>query len=339
MGPFDQLLTQPAGSNVAPETLEMLGRQASQLFQSQGVPLNQALSQVLANHPELGNEHVKRIIEFANTVTFQEMFQNSQDKNVHFDVADPGVVLRDLKDGGSPAHSGKPLNSDYSSSPKSSNNSADLDAALMQQFTGNHPTPGDSESVKVASAVSEEVDHEKHTNPIEDAYDTMIRLQATREKLAESYETMDLTLQKAQEDFYQQIKLQVGDEDGAGLGGVLSALEKIASQDLVELVVAPATERLVKEGYNKQHLTCSLRKTAGAVPNLQHPLFASFDAIIKIAEEMVNCGQALSDVDKMLIDIKVPFKKIAGNLTTGIKNSIGPKGLVPAGLRQRFPRD
>lgn len=337
MDPFEQLLTQSSGSNVPPETLEMLGRQASQLFQRQGVSLNQAVSQVLANHPELGNEHVKRIIEFANTVTFQEMFQNSEDKNVHFEVADPGVVLRDLKDGGSSNHAGKPLNTDYSSGPKPGQ-SADLDAALMQQFTGSHPTPSDSESVKVASA-HEEVDHERHANPIEDVYDTMIRLRATREKLAESYENMDLLMKTAQEDFYKQVRLQVLEPDGYGLGGVLSVLQKVASQDLVETIMAPVASRLVEEGHSERNLTASLRKTAGAVPNLQHPLFSSFDAIIKTAEEMVNCGRALDDVDQMLEDVNAPLKKIAGSLTTGIKNSIGPRGAVPAGIRQRFPRD
>lgn len=337
MDPFEQLLTQSSGSNVPPETLEMLGRQASQLFQRQGISLNHAVSQVLANHPELGNEHVKRIIEFANTVTFQEMFQNSEDKNVHFEVADPGVVLRDLKDGGSPNHSGKPLNTDYFSSPNSGQ-SSDLDAALMQQFTGSHPSPSDSESVKVASA-NEEVNHERHTNPIEDVYDAMVRLRATREKLAESYENMDLLMKTAQEDFYKQVRLQVLESDGYGLGGVLSVLQKVASQELVEIVMAPVADRLVKEGHSEKDLTTSLRKTAGSVPNLQHPLFSSFDAITKIAEEMVTCGQALDDVDKMLADLNVPFKKIAGALTTGIKNRISPRGTVPDGLRQRFPRD
>lgn len=337
MDPFEQYLTQSSGSNVPPETLEMLGRQASQMFQRQGVSLNQAVSQVLANHPELGNEHVKRIVEFANTVTFQEMFQNSNDKNVHFDVADPGVVLRDLKDGGSSNHAGKPLNSDYNSAPKPGEQSADLDAALMQQFTGGYPTPGDFESTKVASA--HEVDHECHANPIEDAYDAMLRLQATREKLAESYESMDLLKKTAEEDLYRQVKLQVLEPDGYGLGGVLAALQKIASEDFVEVIMSPIAERLVKEGHDQKHLMTSLRKTAGVVPNLHHPLFSSFDAIVKVAGEMVNCGRAIDDVDKMLADLSVPFKKIAGSLTTGVKNTISPRGAVPAGIRQRFPRD
>jgi hypothetical protein len=331
MGPFDQLLTQPSGSNVPPETLEMLGRQASQLFQTQGVPLNQAISQVVANHPELGNEHVKRIVEFANTVSFQELFQNSEDKNVHFDVADPGVVLRDMKDGGSPAHSGRTL-SDYQKPPQQNSQSADLDAALMQQFTGSGTAP--SEATKMASII----DHELHADPLEDAWDARIRLKATREKLAESYEQMDLLLKQAQEGLYQQVRWQVSNQDGAGLGGVLGALEKVASTGLLETVMAPIAVRLVKEGFDAKHLEGSLKKTAGAVPNLEHPLLVTFDAVIKVASEMVTCGQALDDVDKMLEDINVPFKKISGALTTGVKKAIDPQGLVPAGIRQRFPR-
>lgn len=333
MDPFEQLLTQSSGPNVQPETLEMLGRQASQLFQSQGVPLNQAISQVLANHPELGNEHIKRIVEFANTVTFQEMFQNSEDKNVHFDVADPGVIMRDLKDGGSPAHAGKTL-SDYQRPPQSNNQNADLDTALMQQFTGSS-TPI-SEATKVASV---QVDHDRHANPLEDAYDAKIRLEATREKLAESFERMDRILAEAKEDFYQQVKIQVGDPDGSGLGGVLGALDKIASQDLVEAVMSPVTTRLVKEGFDRHHLMRSLTKIAGVTPNLEHPLFSSFDAIIKLANEMAICDKALTDTDKMLDDINIPFRKLAGNLTTGVKKAFTPKGRVPDGVRQRFSRD
>lgn len=338
MNSFDQLLTQPSGSNVPPETLEMLGRQASQLFQAQGVSLNQAVSQILANHPELGNEHIKRVIEFANTVTFQEMFQASEDKNVHFEVADPGVILRDLKDGGSSAHSGT-LNTDYQRPPQQQpgQGSPDVEAAFMQQFTGNSPSA--SEAVKVASVRGEAVDHEKHANPMDDAYDAMLRLQATREKLAESYERMDMLLTDTNEDFYQQVKAQVKDSEGSGLGGVIGALEKIGSSEWIETVLGPVAVRLVKEGYDNRYLARSLAKTAGAVPDLAHPLFASFSAIIKLAGEMVVCSQAIDDVDKMLEDIRVPFKKLAGALTTGVKNAIGPQGRVPAGIRQRFPKD
>lgn len=331
MNPLDSLFTQSTSSNVAPETLEMLGHQASQLFQTQGLPLNKAISQILSNHPELENEHVRRIVEFANTVTFQNLFQNSPDKNVHFEVADPGVILRDLKDGGSSEHAGRTLNFDYQRIPPTSQDQ-ELDASLMQQFSGSS-TPI-SEATKVAS-----VNHELHANPIEDVYDTMLRLQATRDKLAESYETIHNLMRGAQEDFYREVEIQIMDPEGAGLGGVLGALEKIASEDLVETIMIPITERLIEDGYGKERLTKSMTKTAGEVSDLTHPLFGTFDAIIKTAEELVNCGQAIYEVDVMLEQIKVPFKKIAGALTTNVKNTLGIPGHVPAGIRQRFPRN
>ncbi len=328
MGPFEQLLTQSSGSNVAPETLEMLGRQASQMFQSQGVPLNRAIQQVLANHPELGNEHIKRIVEFANTVTFQEMFQASQDKNIHFEVADPGVVLRDLKDGGSPGHDGKTL-LDYKTPPGQQQNN-DLDAALTQQFTGQ--ASGEQELAKVAS-----VNHELHANPVEDAYDTQVRLQATREKLASSYETMQGLLNDAREDLYQEVKKQVLDPDGAGLGGVVSALEKVAEADMLEVILPPITQRLIDEGCRVSSLETSMRKMAGQVPNLNHPLFVAMDALFKVAGEMVTCGKAIDDIDEMIADGNNVFK-LAGALTTGVKKAVGHQGRVPAGIRQRFPK-
>lgn len=334
MGPFDQLLTQPSGSNVAPETLEMLGRQASQMFQSQGVPLNQAVSQVLANHPELNNEHVKRIIEFANTVTFQEMFTNSADKNVHFDVADPGVVLRDLKDGGAPAHDGRTLsNSDYRKTP-SSGPDGEVESALTQQFLGQN-TPNVDGQMKVASL---HVDQELHANPVDDAWDTRTRLLASREKLVESYESMDLMRKQAHEELFHHIKHQVMDPDGAGLGGVLAVLEKVAEQDLLEVLVPPMIERLKDQGFQADYLNKSLEKRAGAIVNLEHPIVVSLDAMLKLASEQITCGQAIADLDRHIAAVEAVFKKQAGALTTGVKKAINPSGNVPSGIRQRFPR-
>lgn len=378
MDPFAQLLTQSSGSNVAPETLEMLGRQASQLFQGKGIPLNQAITQVTANHPELGNEHIKRIVEFANQVTFQEMFANSEDKNIHFEVADPGVVLRDLKDGGSPAHSGKPLNSghDFMASPQTSDPA--LNQAFDAQFLGQEKNAADLQAIKhtakkngkmmlgaaalagsayagyrgakrlidgkkgkekTAAEIREElaVDHDLHANPIEDVYDTHVRLQATRNKLAESHETMHGILKQAQEDFYQEVKSQVLDPDGAGLGGVIAVLEKVAEEDIVEALMVPVTQRLVQDGVRADELNSSLTKTAGVVVNMEHPLIAHADAIVKVAGEIIRCSAAIDETDKMLEQTGSTIKQ-AGALTNGIRDAVGHKGQLPAGIRQRFPR-
>ena len=379
MDPFAQLLTQSSGSNVAPETLEMLGRKASQLFQGEGIPLNQAVAQVAANHPELGNEHIKRIVEFANTVTFQEMFQNSDDKNIHFEVADPGVVLRDLKDGGSPEHSGKPLSSgkDYLAPPQTTDQG--LNQAFEDHFLGQEKNAADWKmrakdlghaaykngkllagvtaagaaaytgargakrlidgKEKKASEIREElaIDHERHANPIEDAYDTHVRLQATRDKLAESHEHMHRMLDDAREAFYSEVKSQVLHDDGAGLGGVISVLEKVAEEGIVEALLTPVVQRLSDEGVQPDTLNRSLTKVAGVVVNMEHPIIAQADAIVKIAGEIVRCSKAIDETDAMLEQTSSVFKQ-AGALTSRVRDAIGHKGSLPAGIRQRFRR-
>lgn len=382
MDPFAQLLTQSSGSNVAPETLEMLARQASQLFQAQGIPLNDAIRQVTADHPELGNEHVKRIVEFANTVTFQQMFQNSEDKNIHFDVADPGTILRDLKDGGSPAHSGKPLSggNEYMAPPSQTADPA-MNQAFDAQFLGqdknaNLKNLGDyahkarkfgkqmgvaastgaaaaggayagyrgakraiDGKEKTAAELREElaVDHELHANPVEDVYDAHVRLQATRNKLAESHETLNNLFKQAQADFYTEVKSQVLDPDGAGLGGVISVLEKVAEEDIVEALMTSVTQHLVRDGVRSDELNRSLTKTAGVVVNMEHPLIAHADSIVKLAGEIVRSGKAIDETDAMLEQTSSVFKQ-AGALANGVRDAVDHKGNLPAAIRQRFPR-
>ena len=320
---FDSLLTQSSQSQVHPELLETLGRQAAQMFK-RGVALNEAISKLVSEHPELGNEHIKRVVEFANNVTFQELFENSSDKNVHFEVADPGVVLRDVKDGGSPAHDGKTMQGgmgDYKTAPQSSGTDPELDQALFSQF--NTVNPEESAHTKLASA-----DHNRqHANPIEDLYDTHVRLQATRTKIAESHEQFDLLLKEAREDLYQIVKREVLADYGSGLGGVLGALEKIASKDDIAAVLAPMVERLAGEVISGRRLSLSMEKRAGTMVNINHPLVRTWSGMMKTANEVVRSQEALAEVESHI-------RKTSGALTTAVKKSVGGK-LNPA-VRQRF---
>ena len=243
MDPFESFLMSSPGQQVSPETLEMIGRKASQMFVQQQIPLNDAISQLASQHPELGNEHIKRIVEFSNTVTFQEMFANSADKNVHFAVADPGVVIRDLKDGGSPAHDGKTLQGgmgDYLSPPNSQEQNGS-DQVLESAFG----VEGQSEPLqKIASS---ETDTFSHSNPVEDVTDLRHRLEDTRDRLVSAHEQFDMLLKQAKEELFEIVKGEVTDPDGSGLGGVLGALKKVASEVLISGVVTPIVRRLSEE--------------------------------------------------------------------------------------------
>jgi hypothetical protein len=316
------ILSQQSGSRVAPETLEMLGRKASQMLQQNGVPLNQAIKELASQHPELGNEHLKRVVEFANNVTFQEMFQNGQDKNVHFEVADPGVILRDLKDGGSPAHDGQTLRggSDYMNAPKQQDN------GMADQIW---PSGGGDGSIKMASTPVLTAD---------EAYDHQQQVQGLVNKLAESYELAEGALTDAKERLYDAVKQEVIQPDGAGLGGVMGALTKLASEEMVGAVLPGMVERLREEGFQPNQLEKSLEKRAGAFVNHQHPLATSFQDVLKIANELVTTGAALSQAESELSQAKAEFKKLAGPLTSAVRDAIDHTGKLPAAIRQRFPR-
>lgn len=331
---FESLLTGSQQSGVSPELLETLGKQAAKRFLEEGVALNDSITELASQHPHLQNEHVKRIVEFANNEAFQHLFQHSDDKNVHFDVADPGVVIRDLKDGGSPAHDGKVLNasnksdgkksqvpatdasfggsSDYQEDPRNVQGGQGfdgLDSALASQFLQDQHSgaSGQGEAIKTAFVHTSGV----HANPIDDVYDEHLKLKATEEKLAEAHEQFDLALQGAQEDFYHQAKREVLGHDGAGMPGVVQAVKLAAPSDsLAFQILKPVTERLVKEGALKKG---DMDKLGSArILNPAHPLVSCVSGIVKAAQEKANAAAALKEVRAGLAQTDAFLRSQAG---------------------------
>jgi hypothetical protein len=307
------------------------------MFRSQGVPLNEAIKQLAAQHPELNNEHVKRVVEFANNVTFQAEFQQNTDKNVNFPIADPGVILRDLKDGGSPAFDGKTLDTgmgDYKMAPQGNAGANGADQQLNALFQP-EAQPGAQDGVKMASLRA--TDHSGHANPIEDVYDEQVRLQAAREKVAEAHETFDQMLTQAREDLYLAVKGEVIDADGAGLGGAIGALEKLAGEEMTASLMEPIIIRLVHEGIND--LPRSLEKRAGAYMNPEHPLAQAWAGMVRAAEEQVKSAEALDQLDAAIEKCAEFISKSAGAVTTAVRKATGVgHGKVPTALRQRFSK-
>lgn len=333
MDMFESLLTSSRSPQVDPETLEMLGRKASEMFHN-GTPLNDAIVKLASEHPNLGNEHIRRIAEFANNITFQAMFQKSANKNVQFPVADPGVILRDLKDGGSPAHDGKTLRdgADYATAPSKS---LEGDDELAEMFGG---SPGEGQEKTASEPLNR--DHTSFTNPIDDVWNVHVRLQGTRSELLAAHESMDLMLKTAKEEFYQAVKTEVLNAQGAGLGGVMGALEKIADADLVAAALTPVVERMARDNIQTQEqLHQSLEKRAGVMVNPQHPLIKTWCGLIKTANDKVAAQEALKDVDLALKRTKEYVKQASSDrpVTQGLKSILKPR-LVPAALRERAVR-
>lgn len=123
--------------------LESLGKEASNLYLSGGVSLNDAVIKLASQHPSISPHQVKRVVEFANTETFQRLFEKQAgDKNVDFDVADPGAVLKSLELG-CMGQVSVPTPSEYSSEPvKLGHREVEADLELCRMFGMEPVSPG-----------------------------------------------------------------------------------------------------------------------------------------------------------------------------------------------------
>ncbi len=74
------------------QALAHLGKQASDMYLNDGVPLTDAVVKVASRHPSITQDHVQRVVENANLVTFEELFKNGPSKHVVFDLAEPEAV-------------------------------------------------------------------------------------------------------------------------------------------------------------------------------------------------------------------------------------------------------
>lgn len=316
---FEQLISGSKRNAPQAELLEALGKKAAAQFLQNGDSLNESIVKLASEHPNLENEHLKRIAEFANNAVFQGLHSQNEDKNVHFPLADPGVIIQDLRDGGSPAHNGKTLNtglpqnkrsfvpsngmSDYSMPPQGTLPGpvgfSGLDSGLkdIQEGSEFNGTQGQGEPINKVASVSWSSSH--HANPVEDVFNTHIRLRATREKLAEAHENFDLALKTAKEDFYQHVKRACLDPSGPGLMGVVNAVKLASPNDSFAFqILRPVSERLVRDGAVK---SSQLEKVASKkIVNFNHPLMIAYAGILKMAEEKVRSRAALDECDRAM---------------------------------------
>lgn len=132
-----QLTRSDTYAKLSPSDLETMGKQASSAFLCGGVPLNHSIIKLAKEHPSISPHQVRRVVEYANQETFAQLFEKQAgDKNVEFDVADPGSVLHALDLGSRPDAFNIPC-SDYDSSPtKTAHSDVEADRELSKLFLG-----------------------------------------------------------------------------------------------------------------------------------------------------------------------------------------------------------
>jgi len=91
------LLSGTASPTLTASSLQDMGKRASAMYLDGGMSLNEAVVKVASERGGVTAEQVMRIVENANSATFLDIFEKQAgDRNVHFEVCDPRVVLRTL---------------------------------------------------------------------------------------------------------------------------------------------------------------------------------------------------------------------------------------------------
>lgn len=131
---------------LTPADLQSMGKQAAVAYLCGGTSLNDAIIKLARNHPSISPHQVQRVVEYANQETFAKLFADNEkyasDKNIEFDVADPGEVLLELNNGAKP-HIMTADSSDYASGPvKLGHSDVEADLELCRMFGVEPVSPG-----------------------------------------------------------------------------------------------------------------------------------------------------------------------------------------------------
>lgn len=158
---------------LSPSDLRSLGKTASLGYVRRGIPLDDMVVKIAREHPSISPHQVRRIAEFANQETFGALFEDNEkyanDKNVEFDVADPGKILMELDHGCHPVAVSVPPE-DYSCDPiKTAHKDVLADVLLCRAFGVEPTTPVMEKTAQArppeveqhAGALSRILEHEK----------------------------------------------------------------------------------------------------------------------------------------------------------------------------------
>lgn len=234
------------------ETLAKLGKDASDLYLRHGVPLTDAIVKVASGRGDLSKDHVQRIIENANLLTFEEMFKTGPSKHVTFDLAEPEAVHAKMSGGDAP--------------------DGDLSAYLSEPGDDSHDDSVDGFDVipeeKAASYVPDHVRWRRDYYATRSAVDTLVKQASTYDAHAET----------AVHNFVQMCKRASYD---TGVKPVLQLAGYASSDKEIFTKIAHVVVSALPFGHKEGEYTES-------APNKEHPIYKAYaevESAIKLAEK------------------------------------------------------
>jgi hypothetical protein len=283
-------------AKLSPESLELLGKQAANMYLNDGLSLNESIAKLAAAYQDISQEQVKRIVEFANSAVY--LAKHDQNKTAgaassypQFDLADAGRIIQDLSDGARPTVM-TPVDLEYSRIPTKKEK-----VAAVQHIAEMFGADDNSAVEKTASA-----DFSKET-AVTEIMGAKNMLTGLKDNLESSVEKMDLMLKEAKAAYYDLVKRHL--LDGGDFSDVMAAARSSEAEDeKIASIVQPVVVQLMSEKVASEKRLMNgvrnLEKVAYRVVNEKHPLVVEFKNIVTLEDEVEKVANGLFEVDTEL---------------------------------------
>jgi len=280
------------------ETVKMLGKRAAARHIDGRESLNDSIVELAGEHPDLTREHVKRIVEEANSEVYLHKHAMAEKSGAsasapHFHLANFDEIVSRLD------------------SPE------EVKTSSAWKYSGSPPPPTDPFS-KLASdrseaafregfgELTEELDVSKE-GLIGNVFARKTELTGLKEHLAHAANEFELTLERANDDYYDAVKRHV--LGGGSFAEVVTAAQSVGlGAEKTAEVLWPYGQRLVQERVTtlddiQEDLT-GLKKLAHRVINEQHPLVQRFGEISVCQMELEKIAAITEDIDESLKQVE-----------------------------------
>jgi hypothetical protein len=290
------LLSSGHKSSLSPEKLELLGKEAANLFLDKGVALNQGIAKLAGAHDGINLEQVKRVCEFANTSVYlayhdKNKIAGAESSYPQFELADPARVFQDLSDGAMPTKLTQ-TDVDYGKQPLKQKTSS---AKTIQVFE-------DTFGLDKTAHVTEE-------SAVQDVMGTKDDLTSLRASLLNSGEQLDMLKAAAEAEYYNAVKTHL--LEGNNFADVVNAADNcgVAGDKVAEILTPMFTKLVDEEVITLDKVSSvlrdreSLEKLSHRILNDEHPFISTLRAIAAADAEIDKVAASLDDIDDSLIAV------------------------------------
>lgn len=279
---FGDIQSQPS-NNVDKESLLWFAKTAARAYLNDKIPLNTSITKLASTEKDLNRDHLKRIAEMANNEVFEQLFNNSSDKNVHFDVANPDQIFSSI---------GTEKVAQY--------NQSSYKKSPSEVFRKN--TVEKTAQVQDQPLVATEVFTRYHADPRKDLQDTKEKLAAAKEELETELLATSHNIKLSYDMLFNEVKREVRKSSFDKVAQAIFSVSSdygMAREDVN--VLEDLTYDLMKQKVASiKDVNVNVTKIASLSVNKEHPIAKNFLEYTKLAHYKNQIHLAIQEVDEGL---------------------------------------